>query len=168
MQQTFKTQIKGFQIRFATKEDTPLILQMIKQLAEYEKLGDQVVATEEVLSRSLFERRQAHVLIAEHHGQAVGFALFFYNFSTFLGKANLYLEDLYMIPNARGKGFGKAMFCCLARIAQENDCERIDWWCLDWNEPSIAFYKRLGAQAMEDWTVYRLERSAIDRLSEQL
>ncbi len=157
----YGTAIEHFTIRTAEPEDTALILRFIRELAAYEKLEHEVVATEEILHQSLFIRHQAEVLIAQEGDQPVGFALFFHNFSTFLGKANLYLEDLYVDPACRGKGYGKAMLACLAKVAVERGCERLDWWCLDWNEPSIRFYRSLGAKPMSDWTVYRLEGESL-------
>lgn len=154
-----------FQIRFATEKDVPLILEFIKDLAEYEELLHEVVATEEILRESLFTKQQAEVIIGEENGEPVGFALFFHNFSTFLGKANLYLEDLFVKPESRGKGYGKRLLSYLGKIAVERDCERLDWWCLDWNTSSIEFYKSLGAIAMEDWTVYRMQGEALKALA---
>ena len=130
--------------RFAQETDTLLILQFIRELADYEHLLDQVVADEATLRDQLFEKRRAEVLFALEDGTEVGFALFFQNFSTFLGRAGLYLEDLYVRPEHRGKGYGKAFFRRLAAIAAERDCGRLEWWCLDWNTPSIGFYKSLG------------------------
>ncbi len=147
---------KKFAIRTATENDLSLILQFIKQLAEYEKLLHEVIATEEILRKSLFEQKMAEVVIGEEDGKPVGFALFFHNFSTFLGKPGIYLEDLYVKPEYRGKGYGKKLLSHLAKLALERDCGRLDWSCLDWNEPSIKFYKSLGALPMEDWTVFRL------------
>lgn len=147
---------KKFIIRTATENDLSLILQFIKQLAEYEKLLHEVIATEEILRKSLFEQKMAEVVIGEEDGKPVGFALFFHNFSTFLGKPGIYLEDLYVKPEYRGKGYGKKLLSHLAKLALERDCGRLDWSCLDWNEPSIKFYKSLGALPMEDWTVFRL------------
>ena len=146
--------------RFAQESDTPLILWFIRALAEYEHLADQVVADEATLKDQLFRRKGAEVLFALEDGKEVGFALFFHNFSTFLGRAGLYLEDLYVLPEHRGKGYGKALFRRLATVAVERGCGRMEWWCLDWNAPSIGFYKALGAQAMEEWTVYRLTGKA--------
>lgn len=160
----YRTAIEHFTIRTAEPEDTALILRFIRELAAYEKLEHEVVATEEVLRRSLFGKCQAEVLIAQEGDQPVGFALFFHNFSTFLGKANLYLEDLYVDPACREKGYGKALLSCLAKVAVERGCERLDWWCLDWNEPSIRFYRSLGAKPMSDWTVYRLEGDSLKAL----
>lgn len=151
--------------RFAQESDTPLILWFIRALAEYEHLADQVVADEATLKDQLFRRKGAEVLFALEDGKEVGFALFFHNFSTFLGRAGLYLEDLYVLPEYRGKGYGKALFRRLATVAVERGCGRMEWWCLDWNTPSIGFYKALGAQAMEEWTVYRLAGKALDDLA---
>ncbi len=152
-------------IRFATAEDTPLIISFIKALAEYEKMLDQVVATEEGLLETLFVKKQAEVILAEVGDQAVGFALFFHNYSTFLGKANLYLEDLFVMPEHRGKGYGKQLLCTLAKIAIERDCERLDWWCLDWNTSSVAFYKDMGAVPMDEWTVFRVQGDRLKRMA---
>ena len=142
-----------------------MILQFIQELAAYEKLAHLVTATEEILNESLFVKKQAEVIIGEEDGEPVAFALFFHNFSTFLGKGNLYLEDLYVKAESRHKGYGRAMFCRLAHIARERGCERMDWWCLDWNESSIAFYRRMGAIPMKDWTVYQLEAEALSALA---
>lgn len=147
----------GFKIRLATAADCGLILEFIKRLADYEKLADQVTATEEILMESLFEKRQAEVIIGEEDGLPVAFALYFHNFSTFIGKANLYLEDLFVDQSCRGKGYGKMLLRHLAGIAVERGCERLDWWCLDWNHQAVEFYKRMGAVPMSDWTVFRLE-----------
>ena len=150
--------------RFAEEADTSLILRFIRELAEYEHLLDQVVADEETLRDQLFQKHRAEVLFALEEGEEIGFALFFHNFSTFLGRAGLYLEDLYVRPEYRGRGYGKALFQQLAAIAAERGCGRLEWWCLDWNTPSIGFYKSLGAEAMEDWTVYRLSGQALQHL----
>ncbi len=160
--------MKELQYTFATKEDIPLILDFIKELADYEKLLHEVVATEEILTKNLFgEQKRAEVIFGIFEGKKVSFALFFHNFSTFLGKAGMYLEDLYVKPEFRGNGFGKQMFVFLAQIAKERDCERVDWWCLDWNKNANDFYLSLGAKRMEDWTVQRLEKSAITKLASQ-
>ncbi len=164
----YKTQVSDFRIRFAEENDVSIILDFIKELADYEKLSSEVVATEEILFDSLFTKHQAEVIIGEYKGSPVGFALFFHNFSTFLGKANLYLEDLFIQQQFRGLGLGKAMFSCLAKICVERNCGRLDWWCLDWNESSIMFYKKLGARPMTDWTVYRVDGQALIDLSNQL
>lgn len=152
-------------IRFATEKDVPEILGFIKALSVYEKMEDQVVATEESLRVSLFEKKQAEVIFAEEAGVAVGFALFFHNYSTFLGKANLYLEDLFVKEAYRGKGYGKALLNELAQIAVKRDCERLDWVCLNWNEPSIEFYKSLGAKPLPEWLIFRLEGKALDQMA---
>ena len=154
-------------IRPAVPEDTELIVQFIHQLAHYEKLTSEVSVTPEILYESLFIKHQAEVLIAEVNHTPAGFALYFHNFSTFLGKANLYLEDLYVKEEMRGQGIGTKIFKKLAEIAVERNCERLDWWCLDWNEPSIRFYtERLHAVPMNEWTVYRICGSDLKRLAE--
>lgn len=152
--------------RFAERADTPLILHFIKQLADYEKMLDEVVADEKTLEEWIFDRQKAEVIFALEDGVEVGFALFFHNFSTFLGRAGLYLEDLFVLPEHRGKGYGKAILKKLASIAVERDCGRLEWWCLDWNKPSIDFYLSLGAQPMSDWTVYRITGDTLTELAE--
>ena len=152
--------------RFAEERDTPLILDFIKWLADYEQLLDQVLAGEATLTDQLFRKKNAEVLFALEDGKEVGFALFFHNFSTFLGRAGLYLEDLFVLPEHRGKGYGKAILQRLAAIAVERGCGRMEWWCLDWNQPSIGFYKSLGAEPMSDWTVYRLAGKTLRDLAE--
>ncbi len=152
----FHTNIENFTIRFASVSDVPLILKFIKELASYENMLDEVVATEEILQEWIFDKGKAEVLIGELHGEPIGFALFFHNFSTFLGRSGIYLEDLYVMPENRGKGFGKTMLKQLAKIAMERKCGRLEWWCLDWNKSSVDFYLSLGALPMEDWTVYRI------------
>lgn len=142
--------------RFASPEDCPLILSFIKALAEYEKMSDQVVATEELLREWIFEKGKAEVIFPVVDGEEVGFALFFHNFSTFLGRAGIYLEDLFIKPEHRGKGYGKSTLQQLGRIALERGCGRLEWACLDWNRPSIDFYLSLDARPMDEWTVYRL------------
>lgn len=152
--------------RFAAEEDTALILYFIKELADYEKMANEVVATEELLHHWIFEQKKAEVIFAMEDGKEVGFALFFHNFSTFLGRAGIYLEDLYVRPEFRGRGYGKGLICQLARIAVERGCGRLEWWCLDWNQPSIDFYLSLGAQPMRDWTVYRIAGEQLNSLAE--
>ena len=143
--------------RAAVPGDEALILDFIRQLAVYERMDDQVVATPELLTEWIFEKQKAEVVFAEVDGQPVGFTLFFHNFSTFLGRAGIYLEDLFVLPEHRGKGYGKALLCNLARIAVERGCGRLEWSCLDWNKPSIDFYtKKMQAVPMDEWTVYRL------------
>ena len=154
--------------RFATEKDVPVILDLIRQLAEYEKAADRVVATEELLRESLFENHAAEVLLAEVDGQSVGFALFFTSFSTWLGRAGIFLEDLFVLPSERGKGYGKGLLQRLAQIAVERNCGRLEWNCLDWNQPSIDFYLSLGAEKMDSWTTYRLEGDTLEALVVQL
>lgn len=150
--------------RFAGRVDVPLVLRFIRELAHYEQMEDRVVADEATLERELFDERGAEVLLAERGGEAVGFALFFHNFSTFLGRRGLYLEDLYVRPEHRGAGVGTALIRELARIATERGCGRLEWWCLDWNEPSIRFYRSLGAEPMDEWTVYRISGETLAQL----
>ncbi len=160
-----QTGVDEFTIRFAVEADVPLVLKFIKELAAYENLLSEVTATEEVLRESLFERKAAEVIIGEYDGVPVGFALFFHNFSTFLGRPGIYLEDLYIKPELRGKGLGKVMLSFLAKLALERKCGRLEWWCLDWNEPSVRFYKNLGAVPMDDWTVYRICNQTLEELA---
>ncbi|MDD3410583.1 MAG: GNAT family N-acetyltransferase [Eubacteriales bacterium] len=155
MQPTFRQAVRG---------DAPLILEFIRELAQYERMLDQVVADERTLEEWIFDRRRAEVIFAVEDGREVGFALFFHNFSTFLGRAGLYLEDLYVRPECRGRGYGKALLRRLAAIALERGCGRLEWWCLDWNQPSIDFYRSLGAQPMSDWTVYRVTGDTLREL----
>ena len=152
--------------RFAEERDCALILQFIQGLAEYERMADQVIATETLLQEWVFEKKKAEVLFACEDGHEVGFALFFHNFSTFLGRAGIYLEDLFVLPEHRGKGFGKAILQQLAKIAVERDCGRLEWACLDWNRPSIDFYLSLGAAPMDEWTTYRLTGVTLQKLAE--
>ena len=152
--------------RTAGREDVPLILYFIRELARYERMLDEVVADEATLEHWIFDRGRAEVLFALEDGREIGFALFFHNFSTFLGRAGLYLEDLYVEPDCRGKGYGKAILQKLAAIAVERGCGRMEWWCLDWNRPSIDFYRSLGAEPMSDWTVYRLTGDTLRQLAE--
>ena len=153
--------------RFAVREDVPLILTMIRELADYEGLLSEVVATEDILEEWLFDRRGAEVLFAlASSGAEAGFALFFHNFSTFLGRGGVYLEDLYVRPEYRGQGYGKGLIRQLARIAVERGCGRLEWWCLDSNTPGIGFYLSLGAEPMSDWTVYRLAGETLARLAQ--
>ncbi len=155
----------GLNFRFAEEQDVAKILYFIKELAAYEKMADEVVATEELIKEWLFEKKKAEVIFAVENGIEVGFALFFHNFSTFLGRAGIYLEDLYVLPECRGKGYGKALLKQLAKIAVERGCGRLEWWCLDWNRPSIDFYLSLGAEPMNDWTVYRIAGMTLKELA---
>jgi GNAT superfamily N-acetyltransferase len=153
-------------IRPATASDTRLILELIKELASYEKLAHEVVADESTLHASLFsENSNAHALIAEEDSKPIGFALYFYNFSTFLGRKGLYLEDLYIRPDYRGRGYGRQVLRYLAKQAVVENCGRMEWWVLDWNEPSIHFYKSLGAVPMDEWTVFRLDEEKLKALA---
>lgn len=151
--------------RYAERKDSALILRFIKELAEYEKMQDAVIADELMLEEWLFDKQKAEVIFALQEDKEVGFALFFHNFSTFLGRAGLYLEDLYVLPEYRGKGYGKAILKQLASIAVMRKCGRLEWWCLDWNKPSINFYLSLGAEPMSDWTVYRLSGDTLRHLA---
>lgn len=152
--------------RFATSGDVPLIHSLIGELAEYERLAHEMIATPDDLARSLFgPKPAAEVLIGDLNGEAAGFALFFHNFSTFLGKPGIYLEDLYVRPAARGHGLGELLLRRLATLADERGCGRLEWAVLDWNQPAIGFYRKLGAQAMEDWTVFRVAGQALQDLA---
>ena len=153
--------------RYAVRKDIPLILQFIRDLAEYEKLLDEVVADEATLEEWIFDQKKAEVIFAIEKGNEVGFALFFHNFSTFLGRAGLYLEDLFVLPEYRGKGYGKQILQKLAAIAVERKCGRLEWWCLDWNQSSIDFYLSLGAEPMSDWTVYRISGDTLQDLAQE-
>lgn len=148
--------MNDLKFRFAEEKDAGLILQFIIGLAEYENMLDDVVATEDLLKTWIFEKKKAEVIFALENGVEVGFALFFHNFSTFLGRAGIHLEDLFVMPEHRGKGYGKGLLKKLAQIAVERDCGRLEWACLDWNIPSIDFYLSMGAKPLDDWTIYRL------------
>lgn len=151
--------------RYAKESDTGLILQFIRELAEYEKMLDEVIATEDMLKEWLFDKKKAEVILAVVDGIEIGFALFFHNFSTFLGRAGLYIEDLYVKPEYRGCGYGRSILKKLAEIAVERGCGRLEWWCLDWNKPSVDFYLSLGAEKMDDWTVYRIAGDTLKKLA---
>jgi GNAT superfamily N-acetyltransferase len=157
----------NFKIRSAVQEDIPLILEFIRKLAKYENLSDKVTADEDTLNDSLFKRRSAEVIIGEENKTPVAFALFFHNFSTFVAKHGLYLEDLFVEEQYRAKGYGKAMLQKLAQIAVQRGCARLEWWCLDWNKPAIKFYTSIGAEAMDDWTVYRMDGDTLEKFSEK-
>ncbi len=154
------------EFRYAERKDAALILQFIKELADHEKLLHEVVADEKTLEEWIFEKQKAEVLFLLEGDKEIGFALFFHNFSTFLGRAGIYLEDLYVRPEHRGKGYGKAILKKLAAIAVERGCGRLEWWCLDWNRSSIDFYLSLGAEPMSDWTVYRIAGETLKNLAE--
>ena len=156
----------GLKFRYAQRNDVSLILRFIKELAVYEKMLDEVIADEIMLEEWIFDRQKAEVIFAVVDGKEVGFALFFHNFSTFLGRAGLYLEDLFVLPEYRGKGYGKAILKKLAEIAVERKCGRLEWSCLDWNKPSIDFYLSLDAEPMSDWTVYRLTGDRLKKLAQ--
>lgn len=169
MSETIPTKDPGTTLRFATEADVPLVLELIRGLADYEKLAHEVVADEATLAGSLFGgRRVAEVVIAEHEGAPAGFALFFHNFSTFLGRPGIYLEDLFVRPELRGRGIGESLLAFLGKLAVERGCGRLEWSVLDWNEPAIRFYRRLGAQPMDEWTVYRVTGSALEELGARL
>lgn len=156
----------GFSIRTANAADIPTILALIRELAEYEKLTHEVVASEDSLREALFgERRTAEVLLGEVDGSAIGYAVFFHNFSTFLGRPGIYLEDIYVKPECRGRGFGEAMFRRLGQIAVERRCDRLEWVVLDWNESAIGFYRKLGARPMDEWTVFRITGQPLRQLA---
>ncbi len=165
---TIPTKIDGFTIRHAVESDVPLILSFIKELADYEKLSHEVLATEEDFRQNLFgEKKFAEVVIGEYNSEPVGYALYFYNFSTFLGKPGLYLEDLYVKQEVRGKGFGKSLLAYLARLAVDQKCGRFEWAVLDWNEPSINFYESLGASLMKEWIITRVDGDNLLKLASQ-
>lgn len=155
-------------LRTATERDVPLILSFVRELAEYERLSHEVVATEELLRASLFgERQAAEVVIGNYGDEPAGFALFFHNFSTFLGRPGIYLEDLYVTPSLRGRGVGRAMLAYLAKLAKKRDCGRLEWSVLDWNEPAIKLYKSIGATPMDDWTVFRVTEETLHGLADE-
>lgn len=158
--------MENVEFRYAVKEDAALILEFIRGLAEYENMSEDVVATEELLQEWIFEKKKAEVLFAVVSGKEVGFALFFHNFSTFLGRAGIYLEDLFVFPQYRGRGYGKAILKQLAKITVERGCGRLEWSCLDWNQPSIDFYLSLGAKPMDEWTMYRLTGDTLKHAAE--
>ena len=155
-------------IRNANINDSATILGFIKELAEYENMSNDVVATEELLKQNIFEKKLAEVILAEFDNKPVGFALFFHNFSTFLGKGGIYLEDLYVQPAMRGKNIGKTLLSSLAKLAVDRDCGRLEWSCLNWNEPSIKFYKSQGAIPMDEWTVFRVTGNELNELASKL
>lgn len=156
---------ESFSYRYANRQDVPLVLRFIKELADYEEMLSEVVADEATLEEWLFDKEKAEVIFALEGEKEVGFALFFHNFSTFLGRAGIYLEDLYVSPSYRGRGYGKGLLRQLAKIAVERGCGRLEWWCLDWNRPSIDFYLSMGAEPMSDWTVYRIAGDTLQELA---
>ena len=151
--------------RYAERKDAALILFFINELAKYEKMEDEVVATTELLEEWIFDRQKAEVIFAVVDEKEIGFALFFHNFSTFLGRAGIYLEDLFVMPEYRGHGYGKATLKKLAEIAVERNCGRLEWACLDWNKPSIDFYLSLGAVQMDEWTTYRMTGEVLENMA---
>lgn len=153
--------------RYAQRQDVQIILQFIKELAEYEHMLDEVIADEKILEEWIFDKQKAEVIFALEGDKEVGFALFFHNFSTFLGRAGVYLEDLFVRPEYRGKGYGKGLLTKLAQIAVERGCGRLEWSCLDWNKPSIDFYRSMGAVPMDDWTVYRITGETLATLGKK-
>lgn len=155
-----------FEIRFANENDAEKILFFIKSLAKYERMSDEVVATPALLREWIFEKKKAEVIFAVENGKEVGFALFFHNFSTFLGRAGIYLEDLFVLPEHRGKGYGKALLNFLAKTTVERGCGRLEWCCLDWNKPSIDFYLSVGAKPLDDWTIYRMTGDELKNFAE--
>ena len=159
--------MSAVRFREATENDVGLILQFIRALAEYEKMSNEVVATEEILREWLFEKQSARVIFAMEEDKEVGFALYFHNFSTFLGRAGLYLEDLFVLPEYRGRGYGKGLLAHLAAIAVEKGCGRMEWVCLDWNQPSIDLYKSKNAVSLDDWTIYRLTGDALTDMAKE-
>ena len=160
-----KIKLEDVSLRLATTEDISVILEFIKELAEYENMSDQVVATPELLQDTIFVQKKAEVVIAEYQNRPVGFALFFHNYSTFLGRPGIYLEDLYVREEMRGMGLGTQLLSYLARLATERGCGRLEWACLNWNEPSIQFYQSMGAVPMDEWTVYRLQGEALQNMA---
>lgn len=161
----YVSKIPNFSIRFAVEADLTLILEFIKELADYEHLSEYVTANEEILYKSLFEKRQAEALIADYNGEPAGFVVFFHNFSTFLGKAGIYIEDLYFKEKFRGLGLSREIFVFLAGLCQERGCERLEWNCLDWNEPAIKFYTKMGGTPKSEWTMYRIEGKTLTELA---
>ena len=162
------TSVPDFTIRSAIVDDCTQILSFIQELADYEKLGHEVVATPETLKETLFgEKAYAEVTIGEYQGKAIGYSLFFHNFSTFTGKPGIYLEDIYVQPSMRGKGYGKLMLAYIAKLAVQRNCTRVEWSVLDWNEPSIQFYRSIGAAPMDGWTVQRLDGSELTDFAQQ-
>ena len=162
------TSVPDFTIRSSTVDDCALILSFIQELADYEKLSHEVVATPETLAETLFgDKAYAEVMIGEYQGEPIGYSLFFHNFSTFTGRPGIYLEDIYVKPEMRGKGCGKLMLAYIAKLAVERNCTRVEWSVLDWNEPSIQFYRSIGAAPMDGWTVQRLDGDELSNFAQQ-
>lgn len=167
MERLIATKDEHFKIRFADEKDIKLILQFIRELADYQKLLHEAFATEETLMDSLFVRKVAEVIIGEYDGEPVGFALFFHNFSTFSGRPGIYLEDIYVRSEMRGKGYGKILLSFIGKLAIDRNCARFEWLCADWNKSSINFYKSMGADPIEDWTVYCVQNQALIDLANE-
>lgn len=161
-----KKQIEQLVFKTATEEDVPVILDFIKQIATYEKMLDKVTATEESLKETIFDNNRAEALLIELDNQVIGYIVYFFNYSTFIGREGIFIEDLYIKPEYRGQGIGKKCFEYIVHIAKEHKCERVEWTCLDWNEPSLKFYKTIGAKQKNEWIIHRLDKEAIDRISE--
>ncbi len=169
MPEFVETTVEGLTLRFANRGDTGLVLAFIRELAEYERLAHEVVADEALLRKNLFgERPHAEVILAELHGEPVGFALFFHNFSTFLGRPGIHLEDFFVRPEHRGRGIGTVLLAYLARLAVERGCGRLDWAVLDWNEPAMEFYRALGARCIDDWKIFRLDGDSLEAVARRL
>lgn len=162
-----ETKIKEVKFKRTTEKDILVILDFIKQIAIYEKMLDKVTATEQSIKESIFDNNRAEALLIEFNNEVIGYIIYFFNFSTFVGREGLYLEDLYIKPEYRGNGIGKKSFELLAHIAKENKCERLEWTCLDWNEPSLKFYKNIGAKPMTEWIIHRLDKEAIEKINEK-
>jgi GNAT superfamily N-acetyltransferase len=160
---SIRTRNSGFTIRFAEEKDAETVFGMVRELATYEKLLDSLEATEEQFRNSLFHGGVAETILGECDGRVVGYAIFFSNFSTFVGRVGIYIEDLYVKPEVRGRGFGEAMFAYIAKLAVERECGRLEWSCLNWNAPSIAFYEKMGAKRLDDWTMFRLSGKALEQ-----
>ena len=161
----YDTKFSEFKMRATIREDAKLVLHYINAIAEYEEMSNVVEATLEDIEKNIFDNNRAEVLIAEVNGKPIGFALYFFNFSTFVGKPGVYLEDLFIDKEYRGRGYGKEIFKVLAKVAKENDCGRMEWVCLDWNEPSLKFYNSLGAEQKNEWIIHRLHKNGIDNLA---
>jgi GNAT superfamily N-acetyltransferase len=157
----------AFTIRFAEEKDAATLVALIRELAEYEKLLDEVKATKALLHESIFQRKVAEAIIGDYRGEAVAYAIFFHNFSSFTALPGIFIEDIYVKPHLRQKGFGKAIFRFLTKLAMERGCARIEWACLDWNTPSIAFYKKIGAEALTEWTMYRLAGKSLAKTAKR-
>lgn len=164
MKKIYDTGIEGLKVRFVNVGEEGLVLDFIKAISVYEKMSDCVVASEESIRKAIFEQHACNCLIVEYENKPIGFCLFFYTFSTFCGRTNMYLEDLFIYEEFRGKGFGKEVFKILAQITLEEGCHRLEWVCLDWNKSSIEFYKRMGAFPMEGWTTWRMTRKEMQEV----